>query len=223
MRTLIDVSLLLTHHGQIDTDGIITAQELRAKRTVHKPGPAYRPMEPQAVPQALRPDRFQAPTPPTDRRLIAASLAPPIQERQIQPSSISQKLGFGSACDKIDVSNGQVSCLLCSRLTRPRRAASWSLSHSGTDRPETAQKLVGPQWRTCLNRFTISTYQQRSRTVCSSTSARSSSKHCSRRSTKDPAKFTRTSYAFSRHTRVSKLPLMPSTGLFMERTRYVRF
>lgn len=222
MRTLIDVSLLLTNRGQVDTDEIITAQELRAKRTVHKPGPAYRSMEPQAVPQALRPDRFQAPTPPTDRRLVAASLAPPIQERQIQPSSISQKLGFGSACDKIDVSNGQVSCLLCSRLTRPRRAASWTLSHSGTDR-EKAKIWVGPQWTTCLNRFTLSTYQQRSRTVCSSTSARSSSKHCSRRSTKVPAKFTRISYAFSRHTRVSKLPLMLSTGLFMERTRYVCF
>ena len=88
--------------------GIIAAQELRAKRAAHKPGPAYRPMEPQAVPQALRPDRFQAPTPPTDRRLVAAALVPPIQERQIQPSPISQKLGFGSACDKIDVSNTQI-------------------------------------------------------------------------------------------------------------------
>ena len=204
------------------TDGIIIAQELRAKRTVHKPGPSYRPMEPQALPQALRPDRFQAPTPPTDRRLVSASLAPPIQERQIQPSSISQKLGFGSACDKIDVSDGQVSCLLCERLTRLRRAASSSLSHSGTDQ-EKVQTWVGPQWRTCLNRYTTSTYQQRSRTVCSFTSARSSSKHCSRRSTKVPAKFTRISYAFSRHTKVSKLPLMLSTGLFMERTRYVRF
>ena len=201
MRTLIDVSLLLTHHGQIDTDERITAQELRAKRAVHKPGPAYRPMEPQAVPQALRPDRFHTPTPPTDRRLVAASLAPPIQERQIQPSSISQKLGFGSACDKIDVSDSQFSCLLRPRLTRPRRVVSWSLSHSGTDRG-TPQIWVGPQWRTCLSRFTISTYQQRSRTVSSSTFARNLSKHCSRRSTKVLAKFMRISYAFSRRTRV---------------------
>ena len=102
---------------RINTNAIITAQELRVKRAVHKPGPAYRPMEPQAVPQALRPDRFHTPTPPTDRRLVPTSLAPPIQERQIQPSLISQKLGFGSACDKIDVSNSQFLCLLCSGLT----------------------------------------------------------------------------------------------------------